>query len=235
MKFPPFLALAALVVIPRPEVAASPASDSTVSSPPAAAELAAPPPAAETITDPLHDPAWKDLFAQLAPARSRLAQFEEKRYFPFRKEPTVLTGEIRMAPGHGLSLHYLTPDRHIIIVDAKGVLMRDEHGRERAAPNDSRAQAVSGALFNILRFDVAALQQSFDLRGRRTGSQWVLVFAPHDTALSDLIGDITVYGHDALVDRIVMEKSARQRIEISLHDTRENVIFGGDVIDRYFR
>lgn len=236
MKFsssPALLAFAFAVISshaqPSPPVPA--ASTPAVSSAAAAAPVSDSP----AITDPLHDPLWHDLFAQLAPARSRLAQFEEKRFFPFRTEPTVLTGEIRLMPGHGLSLHYVTPAQSIVIVDAQGVLLRDQHGRERAAPNDSRAQAVSGALFDVLRFDVAALRHSFALRGRRDGSRWTLVFAPRDTVLSDLIGDIAVSGHDALVDRIVLEKSARQRIEISLHDTRENLIFGADVLDRYFR
>lgn len=228
MKLPPFLACLGLVFL-APTSRAQPA---TAPAPSPANETA---PVHDAIVDPLHNPAWQDLFTQLAPARSRLAQFEERRFFPFRKTPTVLTGEIRMQPGHGLSLHYLTPADRIVIVDSQGVLMRDPNGRERAAPNDSRAQAVSSALFSVLRFDVAALQNSFDLRGRRDGSQWVLVFVPHDRALTDLIGDITVYGHNAILDRIVMQKSEAQRIEIALHDTRENVTFAGDVLDRYFR
>jgi len=196
----------------------------------------APDPSSEPlIADPLHDPAWKDLFARLAPQRSRISQFEERRFFPFRKEPTLLTGEIRMIPGRGLSLHYLTPEPRIVIVDEQGVLLRDEHGRSRAAPADSRAQAVSHALFNILRFDTSALAQSFELRGHRDGSHWTLVFAPRDSAIADLIGRIVVTGTDARLEHISMQKSSTQHIDIALRDTRENVIFAGDVLDRYFR
>lgn len=230
MKFPllacAFFAFAAAFV--RAQPGASDAAPSPAASPDNSS-------ADDLIADPAHDPRWHDLFAQLAPARSRIAQFEERRFFPFRKEPTLLTGEIRMQPGRGLSLHYLTPAERIVIVDAQGVLMRDEKGRDRAAPNDSRAQAVSHALFSVLRFDVDALNRTFELRGRRDGTQWALVFVPREKSLADLIGDITVQGHDALLDRIVLAKPGAQRIEIALHDTRENVIFAGDVVDRYFR
>src|SRR4051794_29498681 len=82
------------------------------------------------IADAAHDPAWRELFAQLAPTRTRQSSFEERRYFPFRKEPTVLTGEIRIVPNLGLSLRYLTPEKRVLIADEKGLLMRDADGRE---------------------------------------------------------------------------------------------------------
>ncbi len=122
------------------------------------------------MADPAHDPAWTALFAKLSASKTRQSQFEERRYFPFRSTPVVLKGEIRIAPERGLSLRYLEPDRRILIVDDKGALMRDDEGRERAAPSDSRAQAVTAALVNVLRFDLPALQKSFVMYGRHEGS-----------------------------------------------------------------
>ena len=47
---------------------------------------------------------------RLAPDRQpRRSAFTEERYFPFRREPVVLTGTVRLVPGRGLSLEYRAP------------------------------------------------------------------------------------------------------------------------------
>ncbi|MDB6094447.1 MAG: hypothetical protein JWM32_2009 [Verrucomicrobia bacterium] len=187
------------------------------------------------LKDPAHDPAWADLFAQLAPNRARQSQFEERRYFPFRKTPVVLKGEIRIVPARGLSLRYLEPEHRILIVDARGLLMRDDEGRERAAPADSRAQAITSALVSVLRFDLPALEKSFAVHGRRDGAAWTLAFVPLEPTLSEFVGVLAVSGQNGRLDRIEMVKSPTQRIEITITGTRENVIFPGDVLERFFR
>lgn len=187
------------------------------------------------LTDAARDPAWRDLFGLLAPNRTRQSSFEERRYFPFRKTPVVLRGEIRIVPERGLSLRYLEPEPHVMIVDAQGVLMRGPDGRERTPPNDARAQAASSALVKILRFDVAALEQEFVMYGRRDGARWSLAFSPRDAALGNMIGSVLVTGEAGIVATIEMIKSPTQRIEITLRDTREDLLFTGDTLRRFFR
>ncbi|MEO5957575.1 MAG: outer membrane lipoprotein carrier protein LolA [Opitutaceae bacterium] len=187
------------------------------------------------LADPARNPAWTELFAQLAPDKTRQSSFEERRYFPFRKTPVVLKGEIRIVPELGLSLRYLEPEARVLIVDDKGVLMRESDGRERAPPADSRAQAVTSALVNVLRFDLAALQKSFALHGRRTGDTWALAFVSQDTELAATIGTLTVSGEGGRLTKIEMIKSPTQRIEILIGETKENVLFTGDTIKRFFR
>jgi hypothetical protein len=187
------------------------------------------------IQDPARNPAWADLFVKLAPNRSRQSKFEERRYFPFRKTPVVLKGEIRIIPERGLSLRYLEPDSRILIVDSQGLLMRDDQGRERAAPPDHRAQAVTSALVSILRFDLGTLEKSFEVHGRRSGEIWTLAFVPREAALADSVGVIAVSGEGGRLDRIEMVKGPTQRIEIVISGTQENVIFAGDVLHRFFR
>ncbi|MEO6875387.1 MAG: outer membrane lipoprotein carrier protein LolA [Opitutaceae bacterium] len=203
--------------------------------PRASAEVMLPTGPDTLLADPAHDPAWRDLFTRLGESKTRQSKFEEHRYFPFRKTPVVLKGEIRIVPDRGMSLRYLEPDEHILIVDSKGLLMRDNEGREREAPADSRAQAITSAMVSVLRFDLAALEQAFIVHGQRVGGRWTLAFVPKDKALGDLIGVLAVSGHDAGVERIDLVKSPTQRIEILISDTRENVIFSGDAIRRFFR
>ena len=187
------------------------------------------------LDDPANDPAWRPLFEKLAPHRTRQSSFEERRYFPFRREPVVFRGEIRLVPDRGLSLRYLEPEPQVMIVDERGLLLRDAAGRERAAPSDSRAQAATSALVSVLRFDVAALQQEFAMYGQREGDTWMLAFVPRDAGLTALIGTILVSGEATTLARIEMIKSPTQRIEITLSATREGVLFTGDTLRRFFR
>lgn len=201
------------------------------SSPPAPASTVAP----TLITSPSDDPQWRDLFAELSKPRARVSQFEERRHFPFRDKPVVLTGEIRLLPGHGLSLHYLEPKSQTLIVDSKGVLMRDDRGHQRAAPADSRAQAATSALFQILQFDVSGLQNTFEIRGRRDGANWTLTFTPKQSSLAETIGSVLVHGQELKLDRIELNRADNQRIEILVHHTLNDVIFPEDVMKRFFR
>lgn len=187
------------------------------------------------LADPERDPAWRELIVKLAPSRTRQSRFEERRYFPFRREPVVLQGEVRIVPELGLSLRYVGAESRVMIVDQKGLLMRDEQGRERAAPTDSRAQAATGALVNVLRFDFAALKREFVVHGRRDGDAWTLGFVPRDADIANLIGVLVVSGRQHTLERIEMVKSPTQRIEIAIRDTLEDVIFTGDTLRRYFR
>ena len=187
------------------------------------------------ITDPAKNPEWGKLFLQLAPNKSRQSQFEERRYFPFRKTPVVLKGEIRIIPERGLSLRYTSPDSRVLIMDSTGLLMRDDEGHERAAPADSRAQAVTSAMVSVLRFDLPALEHLFAVHGKRDGDKWVLAFVPISPTLADLIGVLAVTGSEGRIEKIEMVKTPTQRIEILISHTRENVIFPGDVLQRFFR
>ena len=187
------------------------------------------------LADPANDPAWRDLITKLAPNKTRQSRFEELRYFPFRKTPTVLRGEIRIVPELGLSLRYLEPEPRLLIVDQKGLLMRDDHGRDRAAPSDSRAQAATSALVHVLRFDLEALKKEFDVHGRRDGAAWSLGFVPRDPNFANLLGILTVSGEGGTLRKIEMIKSPTQRIEINVSDTQEDVLFTADTLRRFFR
>lgn len=189
----------------------------------------------DILADPAHDPAWGKLFEELGPQKNRLSHFEEHRYFPFRTLPVVLTGEIRIAPNRGLSLSYSGPKPHVMIIDQQGLLLRDERGRERAAPADSRAEAATAALVHILRFDLAALEKDFVIHGARAGDSWDLDFVPRDPALAGVIGTIAVHGEKAQLTRIEMTKSDKQRIEILITDAHDDVTFTAEGLKRFFR
>lgn len=187
------------------------------------------------IADAARDPAWRELFAQLAPTRSRQSTFEERRYFAFRKDPVVLTGEIRIDPGHGLSLRYRTPETRVLIADEKGLLMRDGEGRKRVPPSDDRSQGAMTALVNVLHFDLPALEKSFAVHGRREGETWALAFVPRDPQLAASFGTLTLSGEQSRLRKIEIVRTTTQRIEIVIGETQDGVIFTGEALRLFFR
>jgi hypothetical protein len=182
--------------------------------------------------DPAHDPAWQELFRQLAPARNRQVPFTEERYFPFRPKPIVLSGVVRIIPGRSLSLAYGAPDARVVIIDAQGVLVR-EAGGQRAAPADPRAQAATAALGAVMRFDPVELARDFELRGDREGDAWTLVLTPRDPALAGSLHSIGVRGNQH--DLAQIELNAGLRIEIILGRPVEGADFTAADLARYFR
>jgi hypothetical protein len=88
---------------------------------------------------------------------------------------------------------------------------------------------------NVLRFDLAALQKSFAVHGRRTGDAWELAFVPREAEIAATVGTLTGSGEGGRLTKIEMVKSPTQRIEILIGETKENVLFTGDTIKRFFR
>lgn len=187
------------------------------------------------LAEPAKNPAWSELFAELGKSNNRYSRFEESRYFPFREKPIVMQGEIRIVPDRGLSLSYAGSKPHVVIVDESGVMMRDGRGRERSAPNDNQARGVTSALSNILRFDLSALEKEFVVHGIRDGDDWTLGFAPRDPNLTKSLGTVIVHGKKNTLGRIEMVKSPKQRIEIVISESKDDVTFTPDVLQRFFR
>lgn len=178
--------------------------------------------------------AWRDLAEQFARMPDTFADFTEKRHFPFKKDPVVLTGVVRVSAKHGLSLHYERPEERTVIVDDAGVLIRDGRG-ERAAPSEPHAMAANRAMLNVLRLDLDALAADFELYGNRDGESWTVRLVPKTTLLKRATGQITVSGVGTGVHQIVLRRSAKQYIEIEMDQPETKSEFAPDVIERYFR
>jgi hypothetical protein len=179
-------------------------------------------------------PAWNDLVDAFAHNPDVTADFEERRFFPFKKDPVELKGEVRVSTARGLSLHYGSPEERTVILDAQGLLIRAAAG-EKAPPADPRAAAANAALLHILRFDFAALEKDFELYGRREGPTWTLALVPRTETLRRSVGRITVAGEDATIRHIEIRRSAKQAIEIIIAPPRPPAAFGAEEQKRYFR
>ncbi len=188
------------------------------------------------VTPGQNDAAWQPLLAALKAKSPIMAAFEERRYFPFKKNPVVLTGEIRLDPARGLSLHYQVPEERILVVDDRGGFMRDGKGKRlHDLPDDPRAQAATRALLSVMRFELAALAQNFSIYAARDGADWRFAFVPLPGPLADVLQPITVTGQDELVSTIEMKKSADQRVFIQMGETHTGVTFTSSELTRFFR
>lgn len=179
-------------------------------------------------------PAWTDLIAGFAHKADTAADFVERRFFPFKKLPVELAGEVRVSAARGLSLHYTAPEERTVILDGDGMLIRGAAG-EKSPPADPRARGVSDALLHILRFDFPALEKDFEIYGQRSGEDWKIALIARTEALRQGIGTINVTGQGATVRRIELRHSARQYIEILNAPPRPAAEFTADEVKRYFR
>lgn len=201
--------------------------------------LARPLPAAEPPASPgpeivrgENDAGWEPLFQALAAQGAVRANLTEHRWFSVRREPTVLTAEMRLDPERGLSLHY---SERTIIMDERGVLVRDARGRSRPVKRDDRAPATNALLLPVLRFDRPALEKNFTLHGARTGDAWRLDFVPRENAGPEGVGGIVVHGTDTVITHLELRPKAGLRIAITIEDARTGVTFSAEETKRFFR
>ncbi len=178
-------------------------------------------------------PAWRDLVAKFAQQPDTLADFEEQRFFPFRRDPVVLRGEVRVSQARGLSLRYTAPEERVMILDTAGVLVRDAAGQQ--APPDVRAAAANRALLHVLRLDFAALEKDFEVYGRRDDYAWSLALVPRDEGLRRSIGNIFVSGEATSVRTIALRRCAKQHIDSVITTPRATAAFSADEVKKYFR
>jgi hypothetical protein len=181
------------------------------------------------------DTVWQPLFAALATQGSIWSAFTEQRWFPIRKKPVSLKGEMRFSPSRGLSLQYREPEVRTIIADDKGLAMRDARGRTREAPPDPRATGPSAALLPIMRFDLRALAERFEVHGARDGAAWRLDFVPRDPGLLLTLGTVIVSGENTSVRRLEFFHSPKERVEIQIGEVKTGVTFTPEEEQRFFR
>ena len=193
-------------------------------------------PAAGPVIGPdAGDAAWQPLFTALAAQGAVWSAFTERRWFPFRKNPVVLKGEMRFSPLHGLSLQYREPDARTIIADGKGLAMRDVGGRTHEVPSDPRTAGLTMALLPIMRFDLRELEQRFEVHGVRSGGAWRLDFVSRDPAVARTLGTVVVSGEDTNVCQLEFRHSKKERVEIQIGETRTGVGFTPEEERRFFR
>lgn len=180
-----------------------------------------------------NDAEWLPLLKAMAAKGGVYAPFEEHRWFPFKKEPVVLKGEMRLSPDLGLSLRYTEPEQRMMIVDAKGMVQRDAKGRSKEAPADAADAGM--AMLPVLRFDLPALEKLFEVHAKRTGETWRFDLVARPNTAVARMGKMIVLGEGEAVKRLEFRRSATQRVEIIIGEPRTGVTFTDDEQRKFFR
>jgi hypothetical protein len=178
---------------------------------------------------------WRPLVERLAAKGVVVANFTEKRYFPFRRGPTTLKGVMRFVPGRGLSLQYTEPEPSILIADSEGLLLRDKEGRTQAVPADSRETGAIASLLPIMRFDLDALYPRFFVRAYHEGAGWRFTFTPRNADFGRSLGEISISGTGTTVTHIEFRHSSSTRVEIDDSETAGSAPLSEAELKRYFR
>ena len=179
--------------------------------------------------------ALNPVVAALAAQGGVRASFTERRFFPFKREATVLKGVLRISPQRGMSLQYTEPEARVMVADDAGLVLRDGAGHERKMPPGSREAGAVASLLPIMRFDLPALLPAFDVRARGNAAGWTFEFTPRESGASQGMGSILVGGSGSTVTRLEFKRSATQRVEIDVGTTETGVTFGADELHRFFR
>jgi hypothetical protein len=178
---------------------------------------------------------WRPLIGALASKGPMQATFTEYRYFPFRREPMVLKGVLRISPERGVSLQYTDPEPSILIADPTGLILRDRSGHSREISAASREGGAIASLLPIMRFDLPALFPRFIIRAQRTDAGWQFEFTPRDPEAARSLGSITLSGTDTEVRHLEFRRSASQRVEIDVDQTRPGTVFTPAEQAKFFR
>ena len=193
----------------------------------------------ESPADPAHlvaplAPAWKDLSDAFLRNPDTEAEFTERRFFSFKKDPVELRGEVRVSATRGLSLHYTAPEEQTVILDSRGTLIRAASGASSPVA-DARATGVNKAMLHILQLDLAALAGDFELHGKRDGALWTLSMVPRMDSLRRAVDRITVDGDGATIRHIEIRRAGRRAIEIAIGPPRPPATFTPGELRQYFR
>jgi glycosyltransferase involved in cell wall biosynthesis len=178
-------------------------------------------------------PEWRELSEAFGASPGATAHFTERRFFPFKRDPVVLQGEVRVSGARGLSLDYMA-GQQTVILDSQGMLVRTPAG-DSVPPADPRADGANRALLNVLRMDFAALEGDFETHGRRTGAEWAIALLPRADSLRHAVSRIVASGVGATIRRIEIDRGGRPAVEIAIDPPLAQSGFTQDELKRWFR
>lgn len=133
--------------------------------------------------------------ARLAQSGGVEAHFREIRQLTILSEPIESRGVLYFAPPDWLARHVTQPGEAKIVVRDDRVSFRDETGVQTLELGSSEvARAMVGNVSVLLRGDLPALRQQYDVGFEVDGDAWTLDLEPKDRVVRQLIERLRVEG-----------------------------------------
>ncbi len=191
---------------------------------------------AETL-DPFNFPDdWKVLIDDLRTNRPLRADFAETRTLPFRRDPVLLSGTLRLDDEGALSLHYPeAEDSLVIVIDRDGMAMRSNADPWRSLPNRRSVRAVHNAIAALLSLEFERLGDDFNLNGVWADEAWSMQLMAKPGANTGRLKELSVQGTRYWVTRIQVELGGEKGILIEIFNQEVVSRFGPDEYEQYFR
>ena len=179
---------------------------------------------------------WVTLFENLRSHHPLRADFVETRKLPFRRDPIVLSGTLRLDDSGGLSLHYPEADGSpITVIDAAGMATRSRDGPWRSLPDRRSISAVHRAIAALLTLDLERLHADFDLSGAMEDGNWILQLSPRPGSDTGRLKELSIRGSWSRVTQLHVSLGGDLGILIEI--LREELVadFETEEDARYFR
>ncbi|RKX33946.1 MAG: hypothetical protein DRP71_08695 [Verrucomicrobia bacterium] len=179
---------------------------------------------------------WKTLVENLRERIPLRAIFLETRKLPFRKDPIVLTGILRLDAERGLSLCH--PDAEgspITVIDSNGMAMRSNQSDWQALPDRRSIRSVHTAIAALLVLDLRLLSEDFELIGELDRDNWQIQLSPKPGADTGRLRGLSIAGTPERVNRLGIDLGGNRSIVIKISSEESVPGFGPEEYARFFR
>lgn len=143
------------------------------------------------------------LMARLAASGGVRAGFHETKQLALLAAPLVTEGTLYFAPPDRLARHTVKPAPSSVVVRGDRVTLRDENGTQTIDLGSSGvARQFVDNLGVLLRGDLAALRERYEIAYRAREDAWTLDLVPRSPELRRLVATIRVEGRDDVLTRM---------------------------------
>jgi len=193
---------------------------------------AAPPPGQEAATPPAD---LEALMARLAASGGVRARFHETKQLALLAAPLVTEGTLYFAPPDRLARHTVKPAASTVVVRGSRVTLRDENGTQTIDLGSSEAarQFVDN-LGVLLRGDLEALRERYEVAFRAHADTWTLDLVPRSREVRRIVATIRVEGRSDVLTRMETREEGGDSTVTVFSDVETGLEFGPADLERYF-
>ena len=192
--------------------------------------------ASQRLDPPNLPETWQDLFINLRGRPPLRANFSEERILPFRRDPIVLNGILRLDTNRGLSLHY--PEAKgspTTVIDSMGMATRSNETDWQVLPDRRSIRPAHAAIAALLSLDFERLSEDFELIGEMDQAVWSVQLSPKPGADTGRLTALSISGTPVGVTELRIGLGGNRGIFIKLFSEESVPAFGPEEYARFFR